>query len=143
MPARTRNFYANSLIPNLAVQDDARYGWGKRPYSWEFSVSAQHELGKGISVNGGVFKRWFGNFLVTDDTESPGHRLTRSSASTRRRFRRLRHRRAARSLPAGLNTTGFYNVNDARPTNNLTGLSDTMFPGSNVIRPLVRIRSRH
>ena len=33
------NFYDNVLRPNLAVQDDARYGWGKRPYSWEFSVS--------------------------------------------------------------------------------------------------------
>ena len=44
----------------LAVQDDARYGWGKRPYSWEFSVSAQHEIGRGVSVNGGVFRRWFG-----------------------------------------------------------------------------------
>ena len=35
-----QNFYSNTLIPNLAVQDDARYGWGKRPYSWEYSVSA-------------------------------------------------------------------------------------------------------
>ena len=57
------------------MQDDARYGWGKRPYSWEFSVSAQHEIGRGMSVNGGVFWRWFGNFLVTDDTQPRGDRL--------------------------------------------------------------------
>ena len=127
------NFYANSLIPNLAVQDDARYGWGKRPYSWEFSVSLQHELGRGIAVYGGVYKRWFGNFLVTDDTNHlatdfttfgiPQATIPPAPASS-----------GGQALPTtGLNTTGFYNVNDARPTNNLTGLSDTMFPGSNVI----------
>src|SRR5215470_5247528 len=68
--------YSNTLNPNLAVQDDARYGWGKRPYSWEISVSAQRELGRGISVNGGVFKRWFGNFLVTDDLNHPASTYT-------------------------------------------------------------------
>ncbi len=126
------NFYSNTLLPNLAVQDDARYGWGKRPYSWEFSVSAQHELGRGVSVNGGVFKRWFGNFLVTDDTNHlatdytafsiPASAIPAPPASA-----------GGAALPStGLNTTGFYNVNDSRPASPLTGLSDTMFPGSNV-----------
>ena len=50
-----------------AGDDQARYGWQKRPYSWEFSLSAQREIGKGVSVNGGYFRRWFGNFLVTDN----------------------------------------------------------------------------
>jgi len=125
-------FYSNTLNPNLAVQDDARYGWGKRPYSWEFSVSAQREIGRGISVNGGVFKRWFGNFLVTDDTSHTANDYTQFSVP-------------ASAVPApgagaggvafptnGVNLTGFYNVNDSRPATNLTGLSDTMFPGSNV-----------
>ena len=58
-----------------AGDDEARYGWGKRPYSWEFSLSAQRELGKGVSVNGGYFRRWFGNFLVTDNLSRPGERL--------------------------------------------------------------------
>ena len=43
------NFYDNQLRPNLAVQPDARYGWGKRPHSWESSVSAQHELNRNVS----------------------------------------------------------------------------------------------
>ncbi len=30
---------------------------------------------KGISVNGGYFRRWFGNFLVTDDLIAHGERL--------------------------------------------------------------------
>src|SRR6185295_6934446 len=65
-----QNFYANTLIPNLAVQDDARYGWGKRPYSWEYAVSLQHELTQGLSINGGIFWRRFGNFFVTDNTSA-------------------------------------------------------------------------
>src|SRR6185503_8072412 len=54
--------YSNVPVPLRAADDDARYGWGKRAYSWEFAVSAQRELTKGISVNGGYFRRWFGNF---------------------------------------------------------------------------------
>ena len=126
------NFYSNTLLPNLAVQDDARYGWGKRPYSWEFSVSAQREIGRGVSVNGGVFRRWFGNFLVTDDTNHlatdytqfgiPASAIPATGPSA-----------GGATLPTnGLNTTGFFSVNDARPASPLTGLSDTMFPGSNV-----------
>jgi hypothetical protein len=126
-----RNFYSNTLIPNLAVQDDARYGWGKRPYSWEFSVSAQHELGKGIAVNGGVFRRWFGNFLVTDNTSAtvsdftpfsitPGLIPTAPASS------------GGQQLPSDINSTGFYNLNPGVPVTNLQGLSKTMFPGSHV-----------
>jgi hypothetical protein len=126
------NFYSNTLIPNLAVQDDARYGWGKRPYSWEFSVSAQHELGRGISVNGGVFKRWFGNFLITDDTSHSASDYTTYSV-TPSVIPGAPASSGGQSLPSDINTTGFFNINDTRPSTPLTGLSDTMFPGSNVI----------
>jgi hypothetical protein len=126
------NFYSNTLIPNLAVQDDARYGWGKRPYSWEFSVSAQHELGRGVSVNGGVFRRWFGNFLVTDDTSHAATDFTPYSI-TQSVIPPAPASSGGQTLPTDINTTGFYNINDTRPSTPLTGLSDTMFPGSNVI----------
>jgi Carboxypeptidase regulatory-like domain len=126
------NFYSNTLIPNLAVQDDARYGWGKRPYSWEFSVSAQREIGRGVSVNGGVFKRWFGNFFVTDDTTHSVADFTRYSV-TPSVIPPAPVSSGGASLPTeGLNTTDFFNINDTRPSTPLTGLSDTMFPGSNV-----------
>ena len=62
-----------------------------------------------------------------------GGSSTRSSASRRRRFRRRQSSAGGAPLPTtGLNTTGFFNVNDSRPATNLQGLSDTMFPGSNV-----------
>jgi hypothetical protein len=125
------NFYDQVLRPNLAVMDDARYGWGKRPYSWEFSVSGQQEMGQGIAAYGGVFWRWFGNFLVTDNTTgtvadyteysiTPGL-IPPSPASA-----------GGETLPSDINTATFYNINPGVQVNNLTGLSKTMFPGSNV-----------
>src|SRR5580765_7385151 len=124
--------YSNSLNPNLAVQDDARYGWGKRPYSWEFSVSAQREVGRGISVNGGVFKRWFGNFLITDDTSHSAADYTTYGVS-QSLIPASPASAGGTTLPSNTYTSGFYNINDTRAATPLTGLSDTMFPGSNVI----------
>jgi hypothetical protein len=127
------NFYDNVLRPNLAVQDDARYGWGKRPYSWEFSVSAQREIGRGVSVNGGVFRRWFGNFLVTDNTTGSVSDYTPYSVTPALiNAANPPASSGGQTLPAAINTTGFYNINPGVAVNNLTGLSDTMFPGSNV-----------
>src|SRR6185436_9792194 len=120
-----------------AGDDNSRYGWGKRPYSWEFSLSAQRELSKGISVNGGYFRRWFGNFLVTDnlsvqasDYESysitPGLiNVANPPASA-----------GGTTLPSDIITRGFYTPTAAaaaRAANTFVGLSDLMFPGSNVI----------
>ena len=68
MPSARPHCHSELAGPSsCAGDDDARFGWGKRPYSWEFSLSAQHELSKGVSIYGGYFRRWFGNFLVTDD----------------------------------------------------------------------------
>jgi hypothetical protein len=125
------NFYLNALNPNLAVQDDARYGWGKRPYSWEFAVSAQHELGHGIAVNGGVFQRWFGNFLVTDNTSANVNDFTTYSI-TPGLIPAAPASAGGQSLPDNVYTSGFYNLNPGTPVNNLTGLSRTMFPDSHV-----------
>jgi hypothetical protein len=125
------NFYRNDLFPNLAVQDDARYGWGKRPYSWEFSTSAQHEISRGVSVNGGVFWRWFGNFLITDNTSAKASDFTEFSVS-QSVIPNAPASAGGQSLPSDINTTKFYNINPGVAVNPLQGLSKTMFPGSNV-----------
>jgi len=125
------NFYSNSLIPNLAVQDDARYGWGKRPYSWEYSVSLQHELTKGLSINGGVFWRRFGNFLVTDNTSATVADFAQFSV-TPGLIPAAPASAGGQSLPSDIYTDQFFNLNPGVLVNNLTGLSKTMFPDSNV-----------
>jgi hypothetical protein len=126
------NFYDNQLRPNLAVDPDARYGWGKRPYSWEYAVAAQHELSTGLAVNGGVFWRSFGNFIVTDNTSANASNFTEFSI-TPTLIPTPPASAGGEQLPADINTGRFFNLNPGTPVNNLQGLSKTMFPGSNVI----------
>jgi hypothetical protein len=43
------------------------HGWGVRPFNWEFRASIQQEVMPRMSVNVGYFRRWYGNFAVTDN----------------------------------------------------------------------------
>jgi hypothetical protein len=42
-------------------------GWGKRGYNDEWTVAAQHQLFARVAVNGGYYRRSFGNQTFTDD----------------------------------------------------------------------------
>ena len=48
-----------------AFNEDTRFGWGNRPFNWEFSSSVQHQLAPRLGIDVGYFRRWFGNFQVT------------------------------------------------------------------------------
>lgn len=52
---------------NLGYNPNLLEGWGVRPYNWEISGQVQHELGGGLSLNVGYFRRWYGNFTATDN----------------------------------------------------------------------------
>jgi carboxypeptidase family protein len=43
-------------------------GFGKRQYNWQASVGVDHELRPGFAVSTAYYRRWFGNFTVTDNT---------------------------------------------------------------------------
>jgi hypothetical protein len=49
------------------VDPDILSGWGTRGYNWEFSTGVQHELMPQVSVNVGYFRRWYGNFTLSDN----------------------------------------------------------------------------
>lgn len=42
-------------------------GFGARSFNWQSQLSLQHELRPGISVYGGWFRTWYGNFTVTQN----------------------------------------------------------------------------
>ena len=54
-------------VPSTTYDPDILSGWGKRGYNWETSIAVQHELVTGVSVDVGYFRRWYGNFLTTDN----------------------------------------------------------------------------
>ena len=57
---------------SLAYDPETLNGWGTRPFQWEFSTSVQHQIAPRMSVDVGYFRRWYGNFGVTDNlTLSP------------------------------------------------------------------------
>jgi hypothetical protein len=47
---------------------DVLTGYGHRPYNWELTTSLQRDLGRGLSVNAAYYRRWYGNFYVTNNT---------------------------------------------------------------------------
>lgn len=55
-------------IGRATTYDDAvTHGWQARDFSWQGSVSVEHEMREGLSVNLAYFRTWYGNFLVTDN----------------------------------------------------------------------------
>jgi hypothetical protein len=55
-----------TLTSIAQFDEDTRFGWGNRPFNWEFSTSVQHELAPRLGIDVGYFRRWFGNFTVTE-----------------------------------------------------------------------------
>lgn len=54
--------------PSLTIVDpEVLEGWGVRESDWQFSVSMQQEVLPQVGVEVGYHRRWFQNFLVTDN----------------------------------------------------------------------------
>ena len=82
----------------LRFDRDALFGWGKRGDNWEIGAGIQREILPRVSVDVGYFRRWYGNFRVTDNTAfdadqyvaytvtAPQHPDLSSSGATLTRF---------------------------------------------------------
>jgi hypothetical protein len=56
-----KNVFSNTYDPAILE------GWGIRPWDWSFGASLQQEVLPRVSVEAGYYRRWFGNFTVTDN----------------------------------------------------------------------------
>jgi hypothetical protein len=54
--------------PNASRYSDAvLHGFGVRNYAWDFATEVQRQLRPGLSVTGGYYRNWAGNFRVQDN----------------------------------------------------------------------------
>jgi hypothetical protein len=61
------NTFGRLTVPTTQYSPDLLRGWGKRGYNMEYTIAAQHQLADRISVNGGYYRRTFGNQTIVDD----------------------------------------------------------------------------
>ena len=65
------NLAFNSTQPLISYAPGTVNGWGVRNYNWETSIVVQRQLSRGLSVDAGYYRRWFGNFRVTQNLLAP------------------------------------------------------------------------
>jgi hypothetical protein len=53
------------IVRNTFYDDEVIRGWHNREYSWQGSVSIEHELGPNLSALFAYYRTWYGNFTVT------------------------------------------------------------------------------
>lgn len=88
-------------------------GWAKRENNWEFSTGVQHELPRSMALSVGYFRRWYGNFIVTDNRAVAASDFTTFSLTAPNTDSRLPN--------AGTVVSGLYNLTPAafgRPSDN-------------------------
>jgi hypothetical protein len=54
-------------VSTTSYDPDVLNGWFKRQYNLEYTFAAQHQLADRLSINGGWYRRQFGNQTFTDD----------------------------------------------------------------------------
>jgi hypothetical protein len=66
-PLNPRTF-GSFVTPSTTQDPDTLHGWGKRNYNWEVAAGIQHELLPGVAVDATYYRRWYGKFLLSDNT---------------------------------------------------------------------------
>ena len=60
-----RNF--GTVVPGTQRDPEVSEGWHNREYSWQGSVSVDHQLHESVRLSVGYFRTWYGNFQATDN----------------------------------------------------------------------------
>src|SRR5262249_54287333 len=64
--------FGNTANVTTTINPAVLEGWGVRPWDWQYGVSGQQEILPRVSVEVGYNRRWWGNYLVTDNlTRNP------------------------------------------------------------------------
>jgi hypothetical protein len=113
----------------VTVDPRLQNGWGVRDYSWEFSTGVQHELLRGLVLDVGYFRRWYGNFTVTDNRALSPEDFDRFSLTAPKDTPFATTAPAGTGLPngGGYVISGLYDLKPAsfgRPADNYITLSD-------------------
>ena len=66
-PSPSTPTFGRLTVPTTQYSPDVLRGWGKRGYNDEVTFAMQHQLAERVSVNGGYYRRTFGNPTFTDD----------------------------------------------------------------------------
>jgi hypothetical protein len=98
--ARANQNFGSPVFSNT-YDPEVLEGWGVRPYNWAFDVQVQRELLPRVSMSVGYFRRWFGNFVVTDNRATTANDYTRFNLPVP----------ADPRLPVSGTITGFASVN--------------------------------
>jgi len=99
--------------PSTVNHPDVYTGWGNRPWNQTFSVGVQHEIAPRMSLDVSYYRRWAGNFTVTDNLAVAATDYTRYSVTAPSQDA-LNAAGAKIPLPddaAGRTTNGFYDLN--------------------------------
>src|SRR4029450_12793248 len=95
-------------------------------------MNGQREISRGLSLTAGYARRWFGNFLVTDDLN---HTINDYESFSVSGIPAPPASAGGGALPRKSNTDRFYVLKPtaANASSPYTGTSDRLFPGSHVI----------
>jgi hypothetical protein len=66
-PSASTPTFGKLTVPTTQYSTDLMRGWGKRGYNDEYTFALQHQIADRMSVNGGYYRRSFGNTTFTDD----------------------------------------------------------------------------
>jgi hypothetical protein len=66
-PSASTPTFGRLTVPTVQYDTALLRGWGKRGYNNEATFAMQHQLADRVSVNGGYYRRTFGNQTFTDD----------------------------------------------------------------------------